>query len=108
MRLAASLVTLSACQTGRNVVSGGDELFGLTRAFLTAGTASLILTLWPVEDRSTTYLMKTLYDNLLAGQDKIEALRNAQLSLLAGSDSLPPMHPYYWAPFFLIGDSGPI
>ncbi len=108
LHLSASLVTLSACQTGRNVVSGGDELFGLTRAFLTAGAASLILTLWPVEDRSTTYLMETLYKNLLAGQDKIEALRGAQLKLLAGSDELPPMHPYYWAPFFLIGDSGPI
>jgi CHAT domain-containing protein len=108
IRLSASLVTLSACQTGRNVISGGDELFGLTRAFLTAGAASLILTLWPVEDRSTTFLMHTLYDKLLSGQPKIAALQNAQLNLISGEDGLPAKHPYYWAPFFLIGDSGPI
>jgi CHAT domain-containing protein len=108
MRLTASLVTLSACKTGRSVVRGGDELFGLTRAFLTAGSASLILTLWPVEDRSTTILMSTLYENLLAGQDKITALQSAQLSLLSSRDGTPSLHPYFWAPFFLIGDSGAI
>ncbi len=106
MRLSASLVTLSACQTGRNLVGGGDELFGLTRAFLTAGTASLVLTLWPVEDRSTTLLMSRLYENLLAGQSKIAALQNAQLSLIAQGSLMPDMHPYYWAPFFLIGEPG--
>ena len=108
MRLSASLVTLSACQTGRNVVSGGDELFGLSRAFLSAGTESLILSLWAVEDQSTTTLMQMLYNNLLSGQDKAAALQNAQLSLMSGNDGLAAMHPYYWAPFFLIGDSGPI
>jgi CHAT domain-containing protein len=106
MHLDASLVTLSACETGRTVVSGGDELFGLTRAFMTAGAASLILTFWPVEDRSTTTVMKVFYDNLLAGQDKIAALQNAQLSLMASTGSEHSMHPYFWAPFFLIGDSG--
>jgi len=106
MHLDASLVTLSACETGRSVVSGGDELFGFTRAFMTAGVASLILTFWPVEDRSTTAVMKALYDNLLAGQDKIAALQNAQLSLMFSVGSEHTMHPYFWAPFFLIGDSG--
>ncbi|MCK5923809.1 MAG: CHAT domain-containing protein, partial [Methylococcales bacterium] len=53
LRLQASLVTLSACQTGRYVVGGGDELLGLSRAFLYAGTASLVLSLWQVNDAVT-------------------------------------------------------
>ncbi len=108
MRLPASLVTLSACQTGRSLVGGGDELFGLTRAFLTAGTESLILTLWPVEDRSTTHLMNKFYDGLLNGKTKIAALQIAQESLMSGSSQKQMIHPYYWAPFFLMGDTGTI
>lgn len=55
-RLSASLVTLSACQTGRNVAGGGDELQGLMRAFLTAGAATLVMTLWDVADAATSTL----------------------------------------------------
>jgi CHAT domain-containing protein len=50
LRLPGSLVTLSACQTGRSVVGGGDELLGLMRAFLYAGAASLPLSRWPIHD----------------------------------------------------------
>ena len=67
LRLRASLVTLSACQTGRNVVGGGDELLGLMRAFLSAGAASLVLSLWAVEDRSTAQIMENFYAKLSAG-----------------------------------------
>ncbi len=108
LRLRASLVTLSACQTGRNLVGGGDELFGLTRAFLASGAASLILTLWPVEDETTTHLMRDLYSNLVNGQDKVVALQQAQCRLIEGNEGLQTAHPYYWAPFFLVGDSGPL
>jgi len=106
--LSASLVTLSACQTGRNVVRGGDELFGLTRAFLTSGAASLILSLWPVEDKTTTNLMTMLYNNLVTGQDKVAALQHAQTMLIEGNEGSPAAHPYYWAPFLLVGDTGPL
>ncbi len=70
LRLQASLVTLSACQTGRNVVGGGDELLGLMRAFLCAGAASLVLSLWAVEDRSTADLMVAFYEKLAEGWTK--------------------------------------
>jgi CHAT domain-containing protein len=103
-RLQASLVTLSACQTGRSVVAGGDELLGLMRAFLAAGAASLVASLWAVEDRSTALLMENFYRQLAAGAGKGAALRAAQLSLLDGAY----VHPYYWAPFFLVGDAGPL
>lgn len=109
LRLHASLVTLSACQTGRNVVGGGDELLGLMRAFLSAGAASLILTCWAVEDRSTACLMERFYRNLAAGRTKGQALRRAQLQFLQGPDGLETKgysHPYFWAPFFLVGSAG--
>ncbi len=108
LRLRASLVTLSACQTGRSVVGGGDELLGLMRAFLYAGAASLVLSLWAVEDRSTARLMEAFYTVLAQGQTKPAALRQAQLHLLRGDGETAAgfAHPYYWAPFFLVGNTG--
>jgi len=112
LRLNASLVTLSACQTGRSTVGGGDELLGLMRALLYAGAASLVLTLWTVEDRSTASLMQRFYQGLAEGQRKGSALRQAQLAFIqsdrAGSDAQDRAyaHPYFWAPFFLVGDAG--
>jgi CHAT domain-containing protein/tetratricopeptide (TPR) repeat protein len=111
LRLKASLVTLSACQTGRNVVGGGDELLGLMRAFLSAGAASLVLTCWAVEDRSTAQLMETFYQKLAQGWTKGQALCHAQLQLLRGQDEQEGAdysHPYFWAPFFLVGSAGPL
>jgi CHAT domain-containing protein len=105
LRTAAGLVVLSACQTGRNVIGGGDEQLGLMRAFLAAGAASLIVTLWTVHDESTATLMQHFYRALLAGETKAAALRQAQLAL---RHSTPHAHPYYWAPFRLVGDSGPL
>lgn len=111
LSLQASLVTLSACRTGRHVVSGGDELLGLTRAFLYAGTASLLLSQWAVEDRSTALLMSRFYTELMGGCGKGEALRRAQEAFIVGeaaaSDSGAALdHPYFWAPFFLVGTAG--
>jgi CHAT domain-containing protein len=107
-RLQAELVTLSACQTGRSVVGGGDELLGLMRAFLAAGVASLVASLWAVDDHSTAELMVSFYRHLSAGDSRREALRLAQLELLA-SETLPGRyrHPYYWAPFYLVGNPDP-
>jgi tetratricopeptide (TPR) repeat protein len=110
LRLNADLVTLSACQTGRSVVGGGDELLGLTRGFLSAGAASLVLTHWAVEDRSTSALMEVFYKDYGQGVPAAEALRGAQLGFLRGSaeGALPGWrHPYFWAPFYLVGSAAP-
>ncbi|MFC1983130.1 CHAT domain-containing protein, partial [Chloroflexota bacterium] len=64
MRLNAELVTLNACQTGLNKRSPGDELIGLTRAFLYAGSPSVIVSLWSVDARSTLELMLEFYELL--------------------------------------------
>ena len=112
LKLNASLVTLSACQTGRSVISGGDELLGLMRAFLSSGASSLALTLWPVEDRSTAVFMKNFYTNLVNGLSKGDSLRQAQLQFLDVPENGPAeqqalyQHPYFWAPFFLVGHAG--
>jgi tetratricopeptide (TPR) repeat protein len=96
--LAGALVTLSACESGRNEVFAGDELMGLTRAFLGAGATTLVASLWLVQDETTAELMENWYEHLSEGCGRATALRNAQLTL---KDKYP--HPYYWAPFVLIG-----
>ena len=102
LRIEADLVTLSGCATGLNVVTAGDELLGLIRGLLHAGAHSLLLTLWDVHDTSTSEFMSIFYRHLQDGQDKPTALRNAMQSLRA---TYP--HPYYWAPFALIGKISP-
>ncbi len=109
MRLQASLVTLSACQTGRSVIGGGDEILGLMRAFLAAGAASLITTLWTVEDRSTAWLMGSFYRKLAENWSKGTALRYAQLEFIKDQQTNEKYrHPYFWGPFILVGDAGPV
>lgn len=104
-----SLVTLSACETGRAVVRGVDEVIGLGRGFLYAGAASLLPTLWKVDDASSAELMETFYHSLLSGSLKAAALADAQRAFLdRARTSIRPyrVHPYFWAAFHLIGDYG--
>ncbi len=99
LNLQASLVILSACDTSLGKLTAGDEIVGLTRAFIYAGTPSVISTLWQVDDRASFELMRAFYQNLRAGQTKGEALRQAQLAIL---ERYP--HPYYWAAYQLTGE----
>jgi CHAT domain-containing protein len=98
LKLPAELIALSGCSTGLNVVAAGDELIGLVRGLLSAGAQSLLLTLWDVNDSSTAEFMKAFYTRLLSGPDPALALREAMIEL---KQKYP--HPYYWAPFFLVG-----
>jgi CHAT domain-containing protein len=95
--LRARLVVLSACETGLGKLSRGDELVGLQRAFLYAGTPAIITTLWKVDDRASYQLIRSFYAHLeKAGP--AEALRQAQRETLR---AFP--HPYSWAAFTLTG-----
>jgi CHAT domain-containing protein len=96
--LNAYLVTLSACQTAIGKRTGGDELISLTRAFLYAGTPSVVSSLWNVNDESTAFLMVKFYKNL-EQMDKATALQLAQLETMK---EYP--HPFYWGAFILNGD----
>jgi CHAT domain-containing protein len=98
LKLAADQVTLSGCSTGLSVVAGGDELIGLMRGLLAAGARTLLLTLWDVHDRSTAEFMKEFYSRMYDGRDRSAALREAMQEI---RKSYP--HPYYWAPFILVG-----
>ncbi len=101
LRLDGALVTLSACETGRSAVVGGDELVGLSRGFLFAGAATLVQSLWRVDDRSTARLMQCFYGGLMDGISPGAALRQAQQTLLADG-----LHPHLWGAFQLVGRDG--
>jgi CHAT domain-containing protein len=103
--LSYELVTLSACETGRANVSGGDELIGLGRGFLYAGAGALVLSLWPVPDTTTVRLMERMYLSLRGGASKAAALREAQRTILAEDSQL---HPAFWGAFQLVGNAAPL
>jgi CHAT domain-containing protein/Tfp pilus assembly protein PilF len=97
----ASLVVLSACETQLGPQSRGDDVIALNRAFIYAGTPTVIASLWTVDDEATSVLMKSFYGHLRQGMSKAEALRAAQRETRTRYP-----HPYYWASFVLTGDPG--
>jgi CHAT domain-containing protein/Flp pilus assembly protein TadD len=114
LRLHAWLVVLSACESGeaRGIAGNfppGDDLIGLTRSFLYAGTPSVVASLWSVDDAATALLMTDFY-RALGSEDKAAALRRAQLQLVAagraarGGEAMFRAHPSEWAAFILVGD----
>jgi CHAT domain-containing protein/tetratricopeptide (TPR) repeat protein len=103
LKLNADLVTLSACSTGLGRLVNGEGILGLTRAFFYAGARNVTVSLWNVNDSSTSALMKAFYQNLNRGLPKSAALRQAKLRLLRGQEAAWH-HPYYWASFVLVGE----
>lgn len=146
LQLKADLVVLSACETGRGETTGGDDLLGLTRGLLAAGTRAAVVSLWPVNDLATSLFMTRFYQHLRSGAPPATALQSAQNGLRSLSAErmeqereqlktilsernvdvreLRPLtrhllpvseteegltgysHPFYWAPFILIGTVG--
>jgi CHAT domain-containing protein len=101
LKLNSDMVVLSSCLAPRSSYPDDTTgLMGLSRAFLFAGTDSVILSLWQVNDESTAKLFIEMYRNLKDGS-KAKALQKAKLSLLKTPGT---SHPYYWAPFLLMGN----
>jgi CHAT domain-containing protein len=75
---------------------------GFTWAFLSAGSSSLVVSRWNVNDRSTSELMQSFYQQMAGGESRAAALRKAKQRLL-NSERKAYHHPYYWAPFVLVG-----
>ena len=109
------LVVLSACNTGRGQVAGGEGVLGLQRAFQLAGARSVVASLWRVPDEETHQLMREFYRRVWSDKPvpRVEALRQAQLWMLEnwkprGGLERPapqgPPPPYVWAAFVLSGD----
>jgi tetratricopeptide (TPR) repeat protein len=91
--LGGALVTLSSCESGRHSTSAAEPV-GLARAFLAAGASGAVASQWIVDDGTTAELMAGMYGQIAAGLGPAEALRRAQLAIMADYP-----HPYYWAPF---------
>ncbi|MBU2620845.1 MAG: CHAT domain-containing protein [Proteobacteria bacterium] len=122
LKLNADAVVLSACKTALGKEIAGEGIVGLSRAFMLAGSKSVIVSLWSVESNSTAVLMKSFYSHLKPGISKEEALRLAKQELknqslastyfsrgitIAGRDKkvqTGTSHPFFWAPFILIGE----
>ncbi|HEY4251188.1 MAG TPA: CHAT domain-containing protein [Roseomonas sp.] len=107
IQMDADLVILSACNTGGAGGAGGEALSGLARAFFYAGARGLLITHWAVDDGAAALTVADTLRRQQAGDSSAAALRGAQLLLLDEAGSRLPAafsHPYYWAPFALIGD----
>ena len=102
LKFDADLITLSACQTGLGTIVRGEGVVGLVRAFLFAGARRLAVSLWPVNDESTADFMTAFYRHIRAGAAPSESLRDAKLEMIRSSVEAY-RHPYFWAPFVLIG-----
>lgn len=102
------LVVLSACETGKGVISVGQGVYGLRRGFLVAGAETLVTSLWRVHDEATGELMGIYYRKLLSSEspgDRVGAMQETMLELRARPGRA---HPYYWAPFIVVGQDGPL
>jgi len=138
LRLDADLVVLSACSSGRGSLDPGDGLGGLARAFLYAGSSSVMATLWAVEDKHAAEMMDVFYDRFAQGAPTSESLRAARIAQATGGavtsplgtlrgiggivdpDGTPPRRkghtaprhrssdPFFWASYILVGESGDI
>ncbi len=105
LKIGAELTVLSACNTGSGEFVTGEGVMGMSRAFLAAGSRSVVVSLWPVASKQTERLMVDFYRHLRSGRPAAEALRAAKLEMIeqAGKSGSPETHPFFWAPFILFG-----
>jgi CHAT domain-containing protein len=92
------LICLSACHTGMSGIGPGDELLGLTRAVLGAGVDALVASLWAANDDTAPEYMNAFYAGLRSGAGRAASLRSAAREMRRREP-----HPYFWAPFILVG-----
>jgi len=103
----ASMVVLSSCNTGTGHLQSGEGVISLARGFLYSGSPSVIMSLWEVDDRSGSKIVKSFYDYLKRGVTKSTALRKARKDYLKDSDQLRS-HPYFWCTLVILGEDEPI
>ena len=96
----ADLVTLSSCFSGFGEIDPREGTLGIYRSFLVAGSKSVIISLWNVEDESTSILFTKFYEYLKQGNSKAESLRMAKMFL---KNETKFSNPFYWAPFVIVG-----
>ncbi len=107
--LQADLVTLSACQTGLGRFQAGEGVMSLSRGFVYAGAASLVASLWTVNEESTAWLFERFYNLIGSGKGRGTALREAKLAYLDNEEiNSFRKSPYYWAGFVYYGNDEPV
>jgi len=106
-QFSAELAVLSACNTGMGKLQKGEGIMSIARGFAYAGVPSIIMTLWSVQDYSSTRLIESFYGYLRDGNDKAVALKQAKIDFLAGAKPLEA-HPHFWAGYVCIGETAPI
>lgn len=107
MPLNAELAVLSACETGIGELKRGEGVMSLARAFMYSGCPSVVTSLWSVDDKSTSEIMRCFYQHIKDGKTQDEALHQAKLDYLDGK-GIEASHPFYWSGFVHIGNAEPL
>ncbi|UZR98179.1 CHAT domain-containing protein [Chondrinema litorale] len=107
MKLPASLAVLNACNTGFGKLQAGEGAMSLAHAFSYAGCNSIIMSLWPAEDKGSAAIIQYFYKHLADGQAKDKALQQAQIDFINTTDPTH-LHPYYWTHLVAVGDMSPL
>jgi len=105
--LKAKMVVLSSCNTGSGYLYTGEGILSLARGFAYSGSQSVVMSMWEIEDRSGTEIVKLFYKNLKKGYTKSGALRKARIVYLKSSDQLRS-HPYFWSALIVYGNNSPL
>jgi tetratricopeptide (TPR) repeat protein len=100
LNLNSELVVLSSCRSGLGKIDEAEGIIGMQKAFFEAGSKSVLVTLWDVNDKYTSYFMRDFYKYLAEGKSKSEALRQAKLNFIKNYSA----NPYYWSAFILSGN----
>ena len=108
MDISASLVVLSACETGIGELQRGEGIISLARGFSYAGAASILTTLWSIDDNASASIMVGFYKNLKDGDPKDIALRKAKLAYIQKNKGNNRTHPLFWAAFVPMGNMQPV
>ncbi|MCC7092757.1 MAG: CHAT domain-containing protein [Ignavibacteriaceae bacterium] len=104
LNLNSDLVVLSSCRSGLGRLDEAEGIIGMQKAFFDAGSKSVLVSLWDVNDKYTSFFMKDFYTHLANGKSKTEALRQTKLDFIKNYSA----NPYYWSAFVLSGNSSPI
>lgn len=107
LKLSADLMVMSACNSGYGRLARGEGVMSLGRAFMYAGCKSVIMSLWPANDESSSFIIRNFYQYSADGLSKDRALKAAKLDYLQQADPLTA-HPYFWANLVAVGDMSPL
>ncbi|MFO7853162.1 MAG: CHAT domain-containing protein [Bacteroidota bacterium] len=103
----AKMVFLSSCNTGTGYLQAGEGVMSLARGFFYSGSPCVIMSLWEVDDRSGSDIVKDFYYNLKKGLTKSESLRKARMDYLEDADQMRS-HPYFWSTLVIMGNDAPV